>query len=428
MLHVDVSASFAKALTPSYGITDQDFTQLRTSMKRYIQEWTQERSGGGHAWTMDPYHQATIDRVGDVSKRIRKDNIQTVVWIGIGGSSLGPRVIQEVFESPDTLEFLVVDTIDPSALQLYQQVIDWKRAFIVVTSKSGETLESMSAFFLFWEKLKAARGNAAAERVVAITDPTTGFLHDFCLDHDIEMLPIGRDVGGRYSIFSPVGLLPLAILGGNLEQFLRGARETDTLCQHTTLEENPAALLASVQHLLEMKRGYPLRVIMPYSQRLQSFARWNQQLIAESLGKTELHNPFPVAAIGTQDQHSLLQQWLAGPRKAWHIFIREIEKPKVYVPEKIGSEFGYIAGRTFGQVLDACEEGTSRALTAAKRPHATISLTRLDEYHLGALFFCLLAEVVFLGKLYRIDPYGQPAVELGKKFTKELLSRSVERE
>lgn len=428
MLHVSVSASFAKILSSSIGITDQDFTQLRTGMKRYVQEWMQERSAGGHAWTMDPYHQQGIDRVREIAKKIKKERIQTIVWIGIGGSGLGPRVIQDVFEGPQTLEFLVVDTIDPALLQLYLTVIDWHRSAMIVASKSGETLETMSAFFLFWEELKRARGKNATDRVIAITDAHRGFLHDFCLDHAIEMLPIGRETGGRYSIFSPVGLLPLALLEGSVDQFLRGARETDLLCQQTTLEENPAGLLAAVQYLLESKRGYPLRVIMPYSQRLASLARWDQQLIAESLGKTELHNPFPIAALGTQDQHSLLQQWLAGPRKTWHLFIREIEKPKVFVPKNLPAPFAAIAGRTFGQILDACEEGTSRALTQAKRPHATISLTRLDSYHLGALFFCLLAEVVFLGKLYRIDPYGQPAVELGKTITKDLLSRTLEQE
>src|SRR6185436_15490065 len=98
---------------------------------------------------------------------------------------------------------------------------------------------------------------------------------------------------------------------------------------------------------------------------------------------------------GTQDQHSLLQQWMAGPRKAWHIFIRETEKPEVLVPKDIPSEFAHIAGKSFGQLLDACYEGTSRALSSAKRPHATITLSRIDAYHLGQLFFLLLTEVVF---------------------------------
>ena len=103
----------------------------------------------------------------------------------------------------------------------------------------------------------------------------------------------------------------------------------DEICKNVTSTDNPAALLASVQYLLDTKRDCRVRVIMPYVQKLESFARWNQQLIAESLGKNETSNPIPLAAIGTQDQHSLLQQWMAGPRKQWHIFVREMEKPEV---------------------------------------------------------------------------------------------------
>ncbi len=125
--------------------------------------------------------------------------------------------------------------------------------------------------------------------------------------------------------------------------------------------------------------------------------------------------------MGTQDQHSLLQQWMAGPRKAWHLFIRELEKPRLHMPEHVPSPFGYLGGKTFSQLLDACYDGTSGALTSVKRPHVMLSITRLDEYHLGQLFYCLLAEVVLLGKLYRIDPYGQPGVELSKNIAKDIL-------
>src|SRR5205823_3891748 len=118
---------------------------------------------------------------------------------------------------------------------------------------------------------------------------------------------------------------------------------------------------AIAQFLLESKKGCVVRVIMPYAQRIASIARWNQQLVAESLGKNETHNPIPLAAIGTQDQHSLLQQWMAGPRKAWHLFLRDTEKPEVLVPKTIPPEFAHIAGKSFGQLLDACYEGTSRA-------------------------------------------------------------------
>jgi len=426
MLHLDISASLAKAITPSMGIPDQEIVSVRTSMRRYCGDWLKERKNGVHAWSMDPYNKDTIEAVKDAVAYARSQRYRTIVWVGIGGSGLGPKVIQEVFETPQTMEFILFDSIDPAMLELTMQLIDWRSTLLVVASKSGGTLESMSLFFYCWEELKKAKKERAAESVIAVTDPDKGNLRSFCLEHGIQMLPIPNQVGGRYSIFSPIGLLPMALLDGDIDAFVRGAKEMDTLCQNLDLDNNPAAQLASVQFLLNTKRGYTVRVIMPYSQRLESLARWNQQLIAESLGKTETDNPIPLAAIGTQDQHSLLQQWMAGPRKCWHLFIREAEKPAVSVPANVEGPFKYIAGKSFSQLLDACYTGTSQALTKAKRPHATITIPRLDEAHLGQLFFLLLTEVVLLGKIYRIDPYGQPGVEMGKKITKEILSKGKE--
>lgn len=421
MLHLDVSGTMASEITPSKGIPEQEVTSLKTSMKRYIETWLKEREHGEHAWSMDPYDKRSIQHVQDAVDYAKAEGIRTVVWIGIGGSGLGPKVIQEFLEGPDTIEFILLDTLDPAMLSMYMDLIDWKHTLVVVTSKSGGTLEPMSVFFLCYEYLKKAKGDKAAQRVIAITDPHKGTLRSYCLEEGIQMVQIPTGVGGRYSIFTPVGTLSLGLLGGDIQKFVKGAKAMDTLCQNTELENNPAATLAVTQYLLESKRNCNIRVIMPYSQRLESVARWNQQLVAESLGKNELHNPIPLAAIGTQDQHSLLQQWMAGPRKQWHIFIRDLKKPSIKVPESVEPSFEYIKGKEFGELLDACYQGTSQALTSAKRPHATISLDCLDEEHLGQLFFLFLAEVIFLGSLYRIDPYGQPAVEIGKKITNEIL-------
>jgi glucose-6-phosphate isomerase len=421
MLRVDVTGSLAKSITPTYGITDQEYLALHTPMQRNVEQFLHERQQGQHAWALDPYDRDMASRCREIAKRMKQEKIQTVVWIGIGGSGLGPKVLQEVFEGPNTVEFLVVDTIDPTQLQLYLSILDWTRTLVVVVSKSGSTLETMSAFFLCWEKLKDVNRRKAASRVIAITDPEAGLLRAFADQTGIETLPIPPGVGGRYCIFSPVGLLALSLLDGDLDAFLRGAIDMDTQCQATVLEQNPAALLAATQFLLDTKKDAIIRVIMPYVHRLQSLGRWNQQLVAESLGKTETHNPIPLAAIGTQDQHSLLQQWMDGPRKSWHLFLREREKPELHVPSPLPEPFTFVGGKTFGELLDACHAGTAGALTAVKRPHATIEIARADSYHLGQLFFLFMVEVVLLGKLYRIDPYGQPGVELGKQIAKKIL-------
>jgi glucose-6-phosphate isomerase len=421
MISLDIKGSLAQTISPSRGITDPELSGMKGSVKHAVDTWLEERKSGAHAWSADPYAANIIAQVKDAAARIKSQRIQTVVWIGIGGSGLGPRVIQEAFETPDTLEFLVMDTIDPAQLSLQLSLLDIRRTFVIIASKSGGTLEPMSIFFLMWEKLQEAHKEKAHEYALAVTDPAKGNLKAFCDTHNIPTLPIPSDVGGRYSIFTPIGLLPLVLLNGDIDRFVHGAKVMDTACQNPNMNDNPAALLAAMQFLLDTKRDCPLRVIMSYSQRLRSLAGWNQQLIAESLGKTETYNPIPIAALGTQDQHSLLQQWIEGPRKSWHLFIQEEGHPSLSTAQGVDDSFAYTKGKDFGQLLDACYKGTSGALTEVKRPHCTLSLPHLSEEYLGQLFFLLLAEVVFLGSLYRIDPYGQPGVEIGKKITKSIL-------
>lgn len=423
MLHIDTTGALAKTITPTYGVTNSELVSLQTSMRKYIEEWLSERKAGHHEWGMDPYDKDMIEKVKASAERIKKLKVKTILWIGIGGSGLGPKVIQEVFEDATTVEFITVDFVDPRELSRLLSSIDFKRTAVVVVSKSGGTLEPMSAFFLFWEKLKKELKGKANQHAIAITDPQKGTLRSFAMEQEIEILPIPPGVGGRYCIFTPVGFLAIALLNGDLDAFARGAKEMDTRCQQTHPEENPAALLAMMQYLLDEKKGYLMRIIMPYVQDLMSFGRWNQQLIAESLGKNERTNPFPVAAIGSQDQHSLLQQWMEGPRKGWHLFIKTEKTHDLRVPKSIDKDYAFIADTSFADIVDALHEGTSRGLSEANRPHITITLTTLDEYHLGQLFFLMLTEVVLLGKLYRIDPYGQPGVEIGKRITKELLSK-----
>ncbi|MBT3292826.1 hypothetical protein HN512_03745 [Candidatus Peregrinibacteria bacterium] len=421
MVHIDITGAMASAITPTRGISDQELQSISTGLKKYVEDFLAEREKGEHAWSMNPYDKNIIQQVKETAERAKSEKIQTVVWIGIGGSGLGPKVLQEIFEGPNTIEFILLDTIDPAVLKLYTSIIDWKQTLIVVASKSGGTLEPMSVFSLCWSKLKKAKGDKASDRVIALTDPNTGNLRSFCLEHGISMLPIPPNVGGRFSIFTPVGLLSLALLGGNVEAFVKGAKEMDTACQSTDVDKNPAAQLSRIQYMLDTKRDCPLRVIMPYSQQLESISRWDQQLIAESLGKNETKNPIPFSAVGTQDQHSLLQQWMAGPRQMWHLFIRIEEQPQINVTDDIEESFSYLIGKPFGDLLNACYEGTRKALESANRPSVTITLQRLDEENIGRLFYLFLVEVILLGKLYRIDPYGQPAVEIGKKITKELL-------
>lgn len=425
MLQLDITGTLGKIITPSLGIPEQEFSTMRNTLKHYVGDLLREREGGKHDWMQSPYEKNVVRQVEELARKLRNERIDTILWIGIGGSSLGPRVIKEVFESADTPELVILETIDPAVLIEELKLINFERSLVVMASKSGGTLEPMSLFFLIAERMRSALGDAAASRMVVITDPKTGLLREIAEREGYATLPLAAGIGGRYSIFTPIGFLPLVLLGADIGAFVRGAKEMDTLCQDENIDVNPAALLATVQFVLDTRRNYPIRVIMPYAQRLQSLGRWEQQLLAESLGKTEAYGPTPLASIGTQDQHSMLQQWMQGRRLHWHLFIREEEKERLLLPDVREESLKYLSGKSFGQLLDASYEGTAQSLTNAKRPHATITLPRLDEYHLGQLFYLFMVEVVLLGKLYRVDPYGQPGVEMGKLIAKDILSRRV---
>lgn len=422
MLTLDITNVLGKTITPSLGIGEQELSTIGKTVSTHVEQFLKERSEGNHAWAQAPYDLGVINLVKEMAALIAESRIQTILWLGIGGSSLGPRVIKEVFETSQTPELLILDTIDPAVLNEELKLINWKRTMVVIASKSGGTLEPMAAFFVVRSMLKEKIGEEEfAKHIIAITDPTEGVLRTLAREEGYHTLPIEPGIGGRYSIVTPIGLLPLAVLGGDMDAFVRGMKEMDTRCQEKDARKNPAALLAAVQFLLDTKKSYLIRVIMPYSTRLQSLGRWEQQLIAESLGKTEAYGPSPLAGIGTQDQHSMLQQWMQGRRVAWHVFIRETKKEHLTVDDVPIPELQYLQGKELGSILDALYEGTAQSLLQGKRPSVTLTLPELDAYHLGQLFFLFMAEVVLLGKLYRVDPYGQPGVELGKKIAKGVL-------
>jgi len=308
MLQLDITGVLAKTITPSLGIPENDLRTIENTLKSGVENFLKEREGGGHEWAQSPYDKETVSAVESFVAGIKDEKIETILWIGIGGSGLGPRVIKEVFETAETPELIVIDTVDPAVIAEELKLVKWQRTLVVIASKSGGTLEPMSAFFLIEDQMKKALGEKVAKHIVAITDPKKGILREYAEKQGYSTLPLTEGVGGRFSIFTPIGLLPIALLGGDLNSFIHGAKEMDTECQGLSLKENPGALLAAVQFLLDTKRSYLIRVIMPYATRLQSLGRWEQQLLAESLGKTEAYGPSPVAGIGTQDQHSMLQQ------------------------------------------------------------------------------------------------------------------------
>jgi len=258
------------------------------------------------------------------------------------------------------------------------------------------------------------------------TDPTQGALRRIAEAEGIPTLPVPPNVGGRFSVLSPVGLWPAAVTGVDINALLAGAGAMAEKCGTDALAANPAGLFATLLWAADVEGGKPIHVLMPYSDRLRSLALWFQQLWAESLGKG-MSGPTPLPAVGATDQHSQVQLFMEGPKDKVVVFVavRDVGDP-ITIPSLHGEigELGYLGGHTLGELLEAERRATAEALRQAGRPSLTLELERVDAGALGALLMMLQIATVYAGALYGVDPLDQPGVELGKRLTYGLLGRA----
>jgi len=370
---------------------------------------------------------------------------ENVVVLGIGGSGLGAVTLRDALLAPRWNErdeegrdhfprLYALDNPDPATVGPLLDRLDLRRTLFNVVSKSGSTAETMALYLVIRERLSALVGEDKVRgHFLFTTDPVKGALRRIADAEGIQTLPVPPNVGGRFSVLSPVGLWPAAVTGVAIDDLLAGAGAMEKRCRTHELVENPAGLLATLLHHAATDGGMPIHVLMPYGDRLRSFALWFQQLWAESLGKAVdrsgavVHTgPTPLSAVGATDQHSQLQLFMEGPRDKVVIFLA-IEDPgePLAIPALHAdiAELGYLGGHTLGELLDAERLATTEALRQAGRPSMTVELERVDAPALGALFMLFQIATVYAGALYGVDPLDQPGVELGKRLTYGLLGR-----
>ena len=321
----------------------------------------------------------------------------------------------------------MLDNPDPSTVSSLLDGLELGRTLFNVVSKSGSTAETMALYLVARERLtRRVEADRVGAHFLFTTDPGRGALRRIAEAEGIATLPVPPNVGGRYSVLSPVGLWPAAATGVDVERLLAGARAMAGRCSGEVLLANPAGLFATLLHAADVEAGRNVHVLMPYSDRLRSLALWFQQLWAESLGK-ELGGPTPLAAVGATDQHSQVQLFMEGPHDKVVAFVAVEEADEaVPVPGLHGEieELGYLGGHTLGGLLDAERRASAEALRRAGRPSLTLELGRIDEAAVGALCMMLQIATVYAGALYGVDPLDQPGVELGKRLTYGLLGRA----
>ena len=368
-----------------------------------------------------------------LAEEVRALGATDFVHVGIGGSALGPIALQRALNHPyynalsdrggPRVHF--AENTDPTTLSAILDVADLENTWVNVVTKSGSTAETMANFLVVRKALIDALGeDRYAERVVFTTDPEEGYLNRISAREGMRTLHIPPDVGGRFSVLTPVGLFPAAVAGLDADALLRGAAE----CAAEVAEmgaAHPAVQGAAYHYLMDASKGRNVRVMMPYADALDRLAAWFVQLWAESLGK-EGKGSTPHGAVGTTDQHSQVQLYMEGPQDKVIEIVEVEEHPRdLPIPEAYGDleGVGYLGGHTMGELLNVECDATRKALTEAGRPNSTIRLGAINEENLGYLFQALEVQTAIAGSLYGVNTFDQPGVEAGKQITYSRMGR-----
>lgn len=351
-----------------------------------------------------------------------RDRAENFVILGIGGSALGPKVIWDCLRKSHIPRVYIYDNVDPASFEKILNHVDLKKTVFNVISKSGSTGETIASFMITWEVLKKA-GLKPEEHFVITTDPEKGPLRRLAKELNLRSLSIPAGVVGRYSVLSPVGLLCASVTGIQPQELLHGARDIHKRCSEPDLLNNPAYLFGILLYLNDIKHSRRINILMPYADSLKSFSEWFCQLWAESLGKKG-RGLMPYPSTGTTDQHSQLQLWIEGPDDKVVIFVRienygtDRKIPAIFKDIK---EFSFLGGHSLSELIKAEQESTALSLMKAGRPNITITIPEINAYSIGSLFHFFEIATVFTGMLYGINPFNQPAVEEGKRFTKAMM-------
>ena len=394
-------------------------------------------------WTELPYNQKEI--VADIlatARNVRR-KFQYFVVLGIGGSALGPIMAFNALchlhynDLPKSVrkgpKFYVEDNVDPVRMKDLLDVIDPAKTCFNVISKSGATSETMTQYLIILDLLKKA-GVDAKENVIFTTDANKGNLKKISDEvGGIKSYILPDGVGGRFSELCPVGLLPAAVLGIDINGLLAGAAYMDNVCRYPSPAKNPA-LMCAVLQVAAMEQGKNVGVMMPYSDNLKYLADWYCQLWAESLGKNVTLDgtpcnvgQTPVKSLGVTDQHSQVQLYTEGPYDKVVTFL-SLKKYACSMPIPHGCEnipdVAFLGGHTMEELILAENEATAYALTKAGRMNYTLWLPELNAFTLGQLLFLFELQTAYAGAMLNIDTFNQPGVEEGKKATFALLGKT----
>lgn len=429
------------AAVGAHGLSDKELNESAARAGMLCSRLVEERREGKLKFADLPREREVARRVARFAAE-RRSEFRNVVHIGIGGSALGPLALHSalkprlynlhsVRDRDFSPRLFFLDNIDPEETRELLEFADPKETLYHVVTKSGDTTETAAGFMAALERVKRAVGDKFRRHFVVTTGPK-GALRQWAEREKISAFEIPDGVGGRFSVLTPVGLLPAALFDVNPEDLLAGAEQIESVCFRTEPKENPAFMLALMSVLLDTQRGKNIHVLMPYVRALRDVADWFRQLWAESLGKKievegKLMNvgPTPVLALGATDQHSQIQLYVEGPNNKFVLFMTA-QRPRheEILPDGGEEAYAFLRGKKLSELIGAMQRGTEIALAEAGRPSARLELPDVSPKTVGALIYLLEVATVFAGYLYGVNPFDQPGVEAGKRAAFALLGRA----
>jgi glucose-6-phosphate isomerase len=370
-----------------------------------------------------PFFPDFLPEIYQTAQHIR-NSFKDMVVLGIGGSTLNPQAILGLLPYQDSAKNSTrvhfIDTIDPHTIEGRLAGLDLAQTAFLATSKSGKTVETLAQTLLCLTVLKARGISDIGRRFFMISDPIDNPLRQLGNEIGATILTHPKDIGGRYSSLTNVGLLPAAVAGLNVEAIIQGSR---IFLEHMHADEAGYAVEGAAIAYLMMKTK-PMNVMMPYVNRLVPFTTWYRQIWAESLGKNS-QGSTPIKAVGTLDQHSQLQLYLEGPKDKYftlitlqnfaseHALDYPINHPSIH----------YLQHKTLGDINAASQQATADTLVKNGCPLRQISLKTLDELSMGALLMHFMLETILTASLMGVNAFDQPAVEQGKALARKILSQ-----
>ncbi|OQX87950.1 glucose-6-phosphate isomerase [candidate division KSB1 bacterium 4484_87] len=415
-------------------VTEDELNGIFSEIER-INRQLEERKGPGSeflGWLDLPNR--TIESYAGFQELVTEIRQEADVFlvIGIGGSYLGARAVVEALEpgldekGPMNPEIIFAGyNIDSVYMTKLLEYLKTKSVYVNVISKSGTTTEPGIAFRVVKAMMEKVYGkDEARKRIIATTDEKKGALRKMAEEEGYRTFTIPADVGGRFSVLTPVGLLPIAVSGNYAETLLDGALNMKEILQNSSYDVNIANLYAAIRYLL-YKKGKSIEILSNFDQKLVYFAEWWKQLFGESEGKNG-KGIFPASANFTTDLHSLGQYIQEGRRDLLETFliVKKIQD-HIMVPEdeKNLDGLNYLAGKTYHEINLKAHQGTAEAHRDGGVPNMTIYLPEINAYWLGSLIFMFEKAVAISGYLLGVNPFNQPGVEAYKTNMFKLLGK-----